>query len=129
MAIRTDFFVGLGPNAEWIGSIKYGDRPEEGWGERVLAATSESEFRAIVEEMLSTEESSKRPAAGWPWVWPDCRSSDFVYAWDPDRGPMVSDGHHAWVTAQQYRVDGSRSFDRQPLLRAGDVRAMRSQES
>lgn len=104
MGTRADFFIGIGPDAEWIGSTSYDGHPGS-WGAAALAARTENEFRAAVEKMLSTPEALvTRPAEGWPWPWPDFRTSDYAYAWDPARGPVASSGR-AWVTPAQLAAD------------------------
>lgn len=105
MGTRADFFVGIGPNAEWIGSTSYdGDR--HGWGRGPLAATSEAEFRAAVEEMLSNPQAlTTRPEEGWPWPWNDFRTSDYAYAWDPARGIPVASSGRTWVTVAEMEAD------------------------
>jgi len=104
MGTRADFFVGVGPDAEWIGSTSYDGDPG-GWGQRPLAARTEDEFRAAVEEMLSDRQALvTRPSEGWPWPWNDFRTSDYAYAWDPARGAVTSSGR-AWVTPAQMKVD------------------------
>jgi hypothetical protein len=104
MGTRADFFVGVGPDAEWIGSTSYDGDPG-GWGQRPLAARAEDEFRAAVEEMLSDRQALvTRPSEGWPWPWNDFRTSDYAYAWDPARGAVASSGR-AWVTLAQMEVD------------------------
>lgn len=104
MGTRADFFVGIGPTAEWIGSVSYDGGPRE-QGAAPLAATSELEFRTAVEQLLSQPDALvTRPEEGWPWPWPDFRTSDYGYAWDPARGAVASSGR-AWVTAAQLQAD------------------------
>jgi hypothetical protein len=104
MGTRADFFVGVGPTAEWIGSTSYDGDPR-GLGAAPLMAQSELEFRAAVKRMLDNPGLlTTRPEEGWPWPWTDFRTSDYGYAWDPERGAVASSGR-AWVTAQQLRDD------------------------
>ena len=104
MGTRADFFVGIGPTAEWVGSISYDGGPREN-GAEPLAATSEGAFRAAVEKLLSSGTLATRPEEGWPWPWEDFRTSDYGYAWDPERGAVVASSGRAWVTAQQLHAD------------------------
>lgn len=96
MGTRADFFIGVGPTAEWIGSTSY-DRAPYGWGEDPLKAGTEKEFRDAVEVMLATGDLVTRPSEGGPWPWADFRTSDYAYAWDPQRGPVTSAGR-VWRT-------------------------------
>lgn len=104
MGTRADFYVGIGANAEWIGSTSYDGDPR-GLGAGPLGASSETEFRAAVEEMLADPDLlTTRPEEGWPWPWRDSRTSDYAYAWDPERGAVASGGR-AWVTKRQLEDD------------------------
>lgn len=107
MGTRADFFVGIGPDAEWIGSTSYDGHPTH-WGREPLVACTEDEFRAAVELMLATRENSlmTRPSEGWPWPWNDFRTTDYAYAWDPARGvARVASFGRAWVTLAQMSAD------------------------
>ena len=104
MGTRADFFIGIGPAAEWIGSTSYDGDPE-GWGKQPLAARTEDEFRAAVEEMLNSDALVTRPSEGWPWPWEDFRTSDFAYAWDPARNTGVASSGRPWVTAAELVAD------------------------
>jgi hypothetical protein len=105
MGTRADFFVGIGPDAEWLGSTSYDGDPG-GWGQKPLAARTEGEFRNAVEEMLSDHQALvTRPSEGWPWPWNDFRTSDYAYAWDPARGTAVASSGRAWVTSVQMAAD------------------------
>lgn len=123
MGTRADFFVGIGPTAEWIGSVSYDGGPHD-QGAAPLAATSEVEFRAVVEQLLSRPGALvTRPEEGWPWPWEDFRTSDYGYAWDPERGAVASSSR-AWVTAQQLRDDPDVIYSGE-RLRDDEVRNMR----
>jgi hypothetical protein len=108
MGTRADFYIGTGPNAVWLGSTSYDGYPD-GWGKGPLAASSEDEFRAAVEHMLTHAELATRPTEGWPWPWPDSRITDYAYAWDPTNGAMVS------VFGRKYAKDEATSYDGRKL--------------
>ena len=113
MGTRADFFVGIGPKAEWIGSVSYDGGPGE-CGETLLIATTEADFRAAVEERLANWSVTTRPEEGWPWPWPDFRTTDYAYAWDPKRGAVVSSGRE-WVTLSQLNADRDCIYAGRPL--------------
>jgi hypothetical protein len=121
MGTRADFFIGIGPTAEWIGSISFDGGPSDN-GAEPLAATSEVEFRDAVKQLLASTLST-RPEEGWPWPWEDFRTSDYGYAWDPERGAVVSSGR-AWVTGQQLHEDPDIVYKGE-RLRDDEVRDMR----
>lgn len=85
MGTRADFYVGRGPDAEWLGSIAW-DGQEVG---RIRDATSEGNFRTFVAAFLAERDDATLPSQGWPWPWNDSGTTDCVYAWD---GPMDSAG-------------------------------------
>jgi hypothetical protein len=128
MGTRADFFVGIGPTAEWIGSVSYdGWSDTSGAGVGPLSSTSEAAFRAAVEHVLSTwHPPVTRPEEGWPWPWEDFRTTDYAYAWDPARGPVVSEFGHVWLTPQEL-LDLPRDmpYGGQRELRDDEVRDMR----
>ena len=97
MGTRADFYVGTGPDAEWIGSISYDGDPN-GPPKLLLRASSEATFRARATEILSSATLSTLPTEGWPWPWEDSRTTDFAYAWCSDGQPRVSSYGRAWTT-------------------------------
>lgn len=81
MGTRADFFVGIGPQAEWLGSIAWDGYPN-GNPEPIFAAQSLDDFRRIVAAILV--DHGTQPAGKWPWPWHDHRTTDYAYAWAPD---------------------------------------------
>jgi len=98
MGTRADFYVGIGPSAEWIGSISYDGYPD-GQPEPIFEATDEESFRRIVAEVLPRTMHTL-PAEGWPWPWEDSRTTDWAYAWTPDGVRMSAFGHQ-WGTRER----------------------------
>lgn len=125
MGTRADFYVGMPPNAEWIGSTSYDGHPDIGWGKRPLAARTEQEFRSAVETMLSDKDALvTRPSEGWPWPWEDSRTTDYAYAFDPARGTViVSHFGHVWVTAEEFHADNTCLYAGRRLA-SGEVTCM-----
>jgi hypothetical protein len=123
MGTRADFYVGIGPSAEWIGSTSFDGDPE-GLGAGPLAAQDETSFRAEVEAMLTDPSLlTTRPSEGWPWPWEDSRTSDFAYAWT-DRGPLLSAYGHQWCTLADYLNPDERVY-KLPKLGDDEVVDMR----
>lgn len=81
MGTRADFYVGRGPEAEWLGSIGWDGYPG-GKVEGVMAASTEVEFRQAVAEIAATEDDFTAPERGWPWPWDDSNTTDYAYAFD-----------------------------------------------
>jgi hypothetical protein len=116
MGTRADFYVGTGPQAEWLGSITFDGYPG-GCPEPIFAATSEADYRAAVEAILGDCEST-RPDEGWPWPWEDSRTTDYAYAWTAD-GVKLSNFGREWQTlAEHKKVEEPRK------LRDDEVRDM-----
>lgn len=80
MGTRADFYVGDGPDAEWLGSIAFDGDPE-GEPSVVLDADSEPVYRERVAQLLSSLDDATLPAMGWPWPWNDSSSTDYAYTW------------------------------------------------
>ena len=104
MGTRADFYVGRGPQAEWIGSIAYDGYPR-GVDAPVKQATTEADFREAVEAFFVAEREDffskkptrrndvTRPADGWPWPWDDSRTTDYAYAFDSGKVHASCFGH------------------------------------
>lgn len=85
MTTRADFYVGEGPEADWLGSIAYDGYPAGLEDSRVLEATTEAEYRNAVSEFLVSRNDATMPDEGWPWPWDDSSISDYAYAWMDDK--------------------------------------------
>lgn len=96
MATKTDFYIGRGTHAEWIGSLERDCPPANVLrvppGRLALTATDEPTYRAAVEDLLivwSVEDLGEaHPRAhGWPWPSPTSHHrSDWIITFDPDEG-------------------------------------------
>lgn len=78
---RADFWVGVGPGAEWLGSVcHYGGQwqyPSMG----LLPLTGEQDYRQRVTTILQNDPLASMPSDGWPWPWPTSADTDYVYTW------------------------------------------------
>jgi hypothetical protein len=81
MGTRADFYVGRGPDAEWLGSVGWDGYPD-GMTGNLLQAATEAEYRVEVERFLAGRSDATHPADGWPWPWADSNTTDFAYAFD-----------------------------------------------
>ncbi len=125
MGTRADFYVGIGPEAEWLGSISHDGYPD-GTPTRVLGVRSEDDFRSAVETILSDSGiTSTRPAEGWPWPWDDSRTTDYAYAWVDDMVKLSSFGTRWGSPEERRRPDLLRLTDAEvrdmSKIRAGDA--------
>lgn len=81
MGIRADFYIGKGPNAEWLGSVAWhGHNWHYDKGCELFAAKNEDEFREAVKSLSINREDWTSPEQGWPWPWDDSKDTDFTYA-------------------------------------------------
>ena len=92
MGTRADFYVGRGPQAEWLGSIAFDGYPD-GTPEPVLSVASEKDWREAVYRLLAEDDSASAPGHGWPWPWDDSRTTDYAYAFDGGQVWASSFGH------------------------------------
>lgn len=96
MGTRADFYVGIGADAEWLGSVAWDGYPDGPWAEITLSnpspvpnsPMSEGTFRANIERVLSQSASATRPAQGWPWPWETSGTTDFAYWFNPKTGAV-----------------------------------------
>lgn len=99
MGTRADFYVGRGPQAQWLGSIAYDGYPD-GQPESVIGAASEDDFKTRVASLLATVDDATLPADGWPWPWNDSGTTDYAYAFD-DGVVWASRFGGAWFKATE----------------------------
>lgn len=116
MGTRADFYVGLGPQAEYLGSIEYDGHPTSRAAplfNRVsdmaakyrcahVRVCNEAAYRAVVDRILhDAARAGRHGFRAWPWCWPDSRTTDFAYTWTP-RGVRLSHGGSVWTTFTSY---------------------------
>ncbi|SER91730.1 hypothetical protein [Actinokineospora terrae] len=92
MSTTTDFYVGRGARAEWIGSLQRECAPVSlirvPPGRLALAATDESIYRAAIADLFVVWESEGIGHAyprrtGWPWPWHNSHHSTWIVTFDP----------------------------------------------
>lgn len=78
MGTRSDFYVGRGYEAEWIGSIALdGDR--KSLPQKLFRIRSEKAWRRRVAELIRGCSDGTLPEQGWPWPWDDSGTTDCAY--------------------------------------------------
>jgi hypothetical protein len=95
LATTTDFYLGRGDHAEWLGSLSSQCEPDNLLrvppGRRALTATNESIYRAAIADLLTTwrtsENGTAHPCRTW-WPWPAATShgTDWIVTYDPEDG-------------------------------------------
>ena len=95
MGTRADFYMGRGPDAQWLGSIAWDGYPQ-GISKGVLSAVQPQQFRQEVEEFLKSRRDATWPHQGWPWPWKDSQTTDYAYAFDGGKVHGASFGHCWW---------------------------------
>jgi hypothetical protein len=102
----ADFYDGRGPSAVWLGSLQGDADPETvravACGRLVLDATDPFTFADAVIDLLAVWVDEDlghgyHPREGWPWLWPDSRDTDWVFAFVHGR-VWITTGR-AWLPA------------------------------
>lgn len=104
MGTRADFYVGRGPDAEWIGSVTWDGNPggiahdSTPAGYKVFpdVEIEEPDYRLAVGEFLEQRDDATLPTEPWPWPWADSGTTDYAYAWDGGMVYGTSSGHGWW---------------------------------
>ncbi len=89
MGTKADFYVGIGPDAEWLGSIfKEGDVwhiPLD-----ILIQINQTMFEELTLELLSSKDSVIADRGDkWHHPWADSRVTDYSYMFDPGREKVL----------------------------------------
>ena len=84
MGTRSDFYVQVGEELEWIGSNAWDGYPS-GIAQSIVEAKTEEQFREAVATEIANSDSWTSPEMGWPWPWESSRLTDFAY--------VFHDGH------------------------------------
>lgn len=95
MGTRADFYIGVGPKAEWLGSVAWdGDEWHENKDSTIAQAITETEFRTAVESLHDRDDFTK-PEQGWPWPWEDSNTTDYAYCFNEGKVEAYSFGSPA----------------------------------
>jgi hypothetical protein len=82
MGTMADFYIGRGPDAEWLGSVKmdgyqWGDNPDC----PLMVAKERREFCYALTDIIADDPANFcHPGRGWPWPWTGSHTTDCVYA-------------------------------------------------
>jgi hypothetical protein len=125
MGTRADFYVGTGPDAEWLGSIAWDgyrvdemtqahakNTPDHAACWRIKSAKTEADFRAAVSDLLAINDDATRPEQGWPWPWDDSSITDYAYAFVKGKTKTFNDApKNGWpdMSARKNFTLGKRS--------------------
>ncbi len=92
MSTKTDFYLGRGHDAEWLGSLQGDSEPGNLLrvppGRLALTATDETTYRAAVADLFIVWETEELGAAyprrtGWPWPWHNSHIDSWIITFDP----------------------------------------------
>ena len=118
MGTRSDYYIGKGKDAEWLGSLAFDGYPD-GNAEPLSGITTEAEYRAKVAEIFAAEkDQATLPDMGWPWPWDDSRTTDYAYTF-ADGKALVSDGE-VWADHKAMIAAYSDEDEAQALWDAGE---------
>ncbi|QFU86739.1 hypothetical protein [Amycolatopsis sp. YIM 10] len=82
-----DFYLGRGPGAEWLGSVRLGT-PDSRWLDEITRAWSAGAFACLVTVFLQVTQAeqagevARGDSGQWPWRWPTSHGTDYVHAFD-----------------------------------------------
>jgi len=105
MATHGYFFIGTGDNKELLGYLSMDGYPWEGNGyKRIIASTSEAEFRQIAADMNLTPAD---PGVNYPII--DLSTFEYAYCWEDGYVKVLADG-------QPYKDGGDLKAWREKIL-------------
>lgn len=121
MGTRADFYVGRGPDAEWIGSIAYNGGP--GRYPAILRARTEADFRAAVAAELAGRNDATVPERGWPWPWGNSSTTDYGYCFKrvQEDDPVPCSVAAEELPGQHVRWEGQHVWWESPYHMVGDA--------
>lgn len=101
MGTRADFYIGIGDEAEYLGSIGNDGYPD-GMTDRLLNASTADEFRDALAIMASNTDDFSDPVKhGWPWSWDNSYTTDYAYAFHGGK-VMCSCFGREWRPVKEY---------------------------
>jgi hypothetical protein len=121
MGTRADYYIGIGPTAEWLGSTTWDGYPD-GIPADIFKAKDDESFRKAVADVFANN-AHTLPAEGWPWPWGDSRTTDYAYAW-VDGGVKLSSFGRRWESLAEHDARCQREEYDVPKLRDDEVRDM-----
>lgn len=80
MGTRADFYREVDGKLTWLGSLGWDGHPTS-VPDDLIRASSEVDYLAEVDELLSGRDDGTTPNMGWPWPWEDSRTTDYAYCW------------------------------------------------
>ncbi|SFO04897.1 hypothetical protein SAMN05421854_101431 [Amycolatopsis rubida] len=105
MATRTDFYVGTGTAASWIGSLQFACHPDNLLrhpdGHAALTARRPSAYRAAVRVLLTMWPveglgAAFEPRNGWPWYWETSHCNDWIVSYHDNAVHLTGGGGDRW---------------------------------
>jgi len=99
MGTRSDFYIGRGENAQWLGSYGWDGHPES-MPEALLRSKTVKKFTEAVLAYIEENEGIL-PDAGWPWPWDDSNLTDHAYAFDNGE-VLISGFGRGWLSFKEY---------------------------
>ncbi|HEY4024270.1 MAG TPA: hypothetical protein VGM75_36680 [Pseudonocardiaceae bacterium] len=115
MGTRSDFYVGTGTDAEWIGSLQFGCHPDallkDWYGHAALTARTHNAYREAVDQLLFTWAvnglgAAHRARYGWPWPWNTSHCNDWVLTFADSIEDSADGGKPADTDADTARETG-----------------------
>lgn len=121
MGTRSDYYLGRGKEAKWLGSKAYDGHPQNLKPE-ILNAPDEETFAREVTAFLRQCDDATLPEQGWPWPWEDSRTTDYAYAFDGGR-VWGSYFGHSWRLAPE---EPENSYEGEKMTDFPDMSALKN---
>ncbi|WP_410647999.1 hypothetical protein [Amycolatopsis sp. cmx-4-54] len=105
MVTRTDFYLGTGPSATWLGSLQFVCHPDnllkDPHGRTALTARQPTAYREAVRDLLpiwAVKEfgAAHEPRNGWPWDWDTSHRNDWIITHYDGAAHMTAGGGDRW---------------------------------
>lgn len=119
--MKADFYIGLGEDARWLGSISDHGAPCDVDNGYDLFNTSganddydERSFADAVSSIVAADGGHwAESGASWPWVYPTSTGTDYTYAWN---NGCIHVFERGYMVAQHY-PNGARRASTFPLMK------------
>jgi hypothetical protein len=80
---RGDFYIGQGPESNWIGSITHDAFPQNIPLDILICINPTLYEELVVEFIEKMNGIIKTNGQGWPWPWHDSKLTDYSYIFEP----------------------------------------------
>lgn len=87
MGTKSDFYLGFGIDALWLGSIAWDGHPAK-IPQSIINAKSQQEYIHAVKSFIKERPDGTdglNPNSSWPWIWDTSQETHYSYSFDGNR--------------------------------------------